>query len=552
MNKNLVINVWLAFLLIATINNGVCQNISWSNQIGSYSRDWGTGITTKNGDYFILGNFAGPFCYLSTDTLFNEGQNSIFFVKYDKSGNEIWSKHLGGDNSSHWADQQGGIISYDSIHDFILIGGVFWGTAVFGSFQLVAQGSDIFIAKYDLNGNCIWAKNFGGPGYEDCSAVTADKSGNVFICGAADEEVHFDSITVQRGGYIAKFDSNGNCSWAKHEVNYEPYFHSMLRPMDIKIIGDDNIIVEGCLSADGILIIDTISIYHPGLYSIMICCFDGSGNVKWVREGLSNATETNSKIGLDSSENIYYTGYFVDSISFNNIRLYSNKGNSDMFVVKYDKNGNVNWAKSAGATSAEGSSVVSDPKGHIYVIGYFNGLASFDGFNITSYSGCDMFLARYTTDGICMGVTQIGNAGYYMGWGVSQDNMGNPYCVVGFWDTISTGTQTFISHGYTDLLLFKCAAITSIEEKSIPQNPQLIIYANPNTGKCNIKIPEDFRNEKNLTLKIFDNNGKMIQNDTVFLDQDKVSVNISAEAKGIYTAVLTNGKKSYTGKIIFQ
>jgi hypothetical protein len=326
----------------------------------------------------------------------------------------------------------------------------------------------------------------------------------------------------------------------------------MLRPMDIKIIGDDNIIVEGCLSADGILIIDTISIYHPGLYSIMICCFDGSGNVKWVREGLSNATETNSKIGLDSSENIYYTGYFVDSISFNNIRLYSNKGNSDMFVVKYDKNGNVNWAKSAGATSAEGSSVVSDPKGHIYVIGYFNGLASFDGFNITSYSGCDMFLARYTTDGICMGVTQIGNAGYYMGWGVSQDNMGNPYCVVGFWDTISTGTQTFISHGYTDLLLFKCAAITSIEEKSIPQNPQLIIYANPNTGKCNIKIPEDFRNEKNLTLKIFDNNGKMIQNDTVFLDQDKVSVNISAEAKGIYTAVLTNGKKSYTGKIIFQ
>jgi len=34
--------------------------------------------------------------------------------------------------------------------------------------------------------------------------------------------------------------------------------------------------------------------------------------------------------------------------------------------------------------------------------------------------------------------------------------------------------------------------------------------------------------------------------------QDKVSVNITAEAKGTYTAVLSNGVKSYTGKIVFE
>jgi hypothetical protein len=552
MHKIFLFNIVLAFLVIANINNGVCQNISWSSQIGSSSWDFGRGITSKNGDYFILGSFTGPFCYLFNDTLTNPGQNSLFLVKYDKSGNEIWSKRLGGDNSSPSAGQQGGIITYDSSFNFILIAGYFWGTATFGSFQLSAQETDIFIAKYSLDGNCLWAKSYGGNGFDYCSGITIDKTGNIFICGDADEEVHFDSITIQRGGYIAKFDSKGNCMWAKHEINFVPNDNSIVQLRDIRIISDGDIIINGSQAVYGLITIDTITINHPGLYSSMICCFDSSGNVKWVREGLSSGTETNSKIGLDSSENIYYTGYFIDSISFNNISLYSNSGNSDMFVVKYDKNGNVKWAKSAGATLARGSSVVSDPKGNIYVIGYFNGLAGFEGFNISSYNGRDMFLARYTTVGICMGVTQLGNAGYYEGWGVSQDNMGNPYCVVEFWDTISTGTQTFISHGYTDLLLFKCAAITGIEEKSIPQNPQLIIYANPNTGKCNIKIPEDFRNEKNLTLQIFDNNGRMVQNILVIMNQEKMSLNLSAEAKGMYTAILSNGKKKYTGEIVLK
>ena len=80
----------------------------------------------------------------------------------------------------------------------------------------------------------------------------------------------------------------------------------------------------------------------------------------------------------------------------------------------------------------------------------------------------------------------------------------------------------------------------------------LIIYANPNTGKCTITIPNEFKTETKLTLQIFDNTGHLLQQIPVEMLQDKVIVNITAEAKGTYTAVLSNGIKSYTGKIIFE
>ena len=83
-------------------------------------------------------------------------------------------------------------------------------------------------------------------------------------------------------------------------------------------------------------------------------------------------------------------------------------------------------------------------------------------------------------------------------------------------------------------------------------NNQLIIYANPNQGKCNITIPDEFQHEKNLTLSIFDNNGKLIQQIPVQMNENKIKLNLQAEAKGIYNVTLSNGSKSYNGKIVFE
>ncbi|HNP98705.1 MAG TPA: T9SS type A sorting domain-containing protein, partial [Bacteroidia bacterium] len=71
-------------------------------------------------------------------------------------------------------------------------------------------------------------------------------------------------------------------------------------------------------------------------------------------------------------------------------------------------------------------------------------------------------------------------------------------------------------------------------------------------GICNIQVPEEFRGEKSLTLKVYGQNGALLKLISIDPGNSHVDLTIENEAKGIYTAILSNGKKQFTGKIIFE
>ncbi len=537
----------LALLLLLSAQS-FSQSINWSAQIGSSSWDGGSGVVDRYGNFYISGGFQGEKCHLGATTLSNGGKNSIFFAKYDPDGNLLWAQRLGGDNSASYAELQGALVFYDSVNNVLFLYGVFWGSAKFGASTLNSQGSDIFVAKYNPDGSCIWAKKYGGAGSDEITGMSLDEAGNIFLCGATSDSAHFDSITISKGGFLAKLDPTGHCIWAKKVTDYDPFFYSKVRFMDLRVF-EGSIYVDGCLSTDKSLWIDTLFINHPGYGSSLLCCFDGSGTIKWVREGVSVATEMYSKIAMDTNGNVYFTGYFRGKIQFGDSLLVTGSGNHEMFLVKFSKNGELLWLRKAGATNAEGRDVVCDPAGNVYVTGVFKGFASFDGFDITAFSGLDTFLARYSPDGTCLGVFHTGGC---EGICVSQDYEGSAYLVTTFMNTITLGSDTFTSYGLDDILLFKCSAITGIEEIRMQNDFRLVICANPNEGTCRITIPEEFLHEKELTLTIFDLHGKVIQRAAVSTNEDRFQVNISAEARGTYPVTLTNGRKSYSGKIIFR
>ena len=65
-------------------------------------------------------------------------------------------------------------------------------------------------------------------------------------------------------------------------------------------------------------------------------------------------------------------------------------------------------------------------------------------------------------------------------------------------------------------------------------------------------MPDDFVNEKNLVLSICDNKGKLIQQKTLQMNEGNIKLNLEQEVKGVYNVVLSNNKKSYNGKIVFE
>jgi hypothetical protein len=71
-------------------------------------------------------------------------------------------------------------------------------------------------------------------------------------------------------------------------------------------------------------------------------------------------------------------------------------------------------------------------------------------------------------------------------------------------------------------------------------------------GKCNITIPEEFLTVPSLTLRIMDSLGRLVSEQTVFRGQNRIQINLEAQAKGVYNASLSNGSKVFYGRIVFE
>jgi len=512
------------------------QEIQWSNHAGGTGMDnGGSSITDNEGNTYYSGIFKGHECYFQTDTLYQYGYNGAFIVKYDSKGNELWAKRYGG-NSSDEVGQGFSDMVYDPSSDMIFC---------VGTIHTNAYGIRNWLTKLDLNGNIIWMKTYPGASLSSgFSALALDENKDIYITGSISTPANFDTIPVAPGSFIARFDNNGNCKWAKRIIASIYYVDIC----GIKVL-NDKIFVSGYMTCDKVIFIDTIKIDHKGLGSSMIMCFDESCNVQWVTEGISKMTYSYSDLAIDKDNNIYYTGCFRDTISFSGNLLITWPGMKDLFFVKMDKNGKVQWLSQTRASIAEGLDLISDSIGNTYVTGYFKGQATFGNDKIVSFSDKDMFLARYNTEGTCNDVIHFANGN---GNGLSQDAEGKPAFIFIFIGTASFGGNKYESYGYSDLVFAKCAALTGIEEPGKTMQNNLSIYANPSNGKCTITIPDEFMNEKQLTLRVFDTRGRLIQQSSIEKADGKIKLNIEAQAKGSYTAVLGNGKKSYTGKIIFR
>jgi len=108
--------------------------------------------------------------------------------------------------------------------------GDFEGSATFGAGEanettLVSTGwRDIFVAKYDGNGDLVWAKQAGGGGHLVSRGIAVGTSGNSYVTGLFVGGITFgageanETTLVIAGStdiFVARYDGNGGLVWAK-------------------------------------------------------------------------------------------------------------------------------------------------------------------------------------------------------------------------------------------------------------------------------------------------------------------------------------------------
>ena len=339
-----------------------------------------------------------------------------------------WVRNAGSTNYDEGFD-----VARDNL-DNIIVTGYADSISNFGGMIVPNFGSsDIIVAKYDSAGQIIWARNAGGEFDDRGYSVITDHENNIIVTGYFNESAVFDTISVLADGiqdaFVAKYDPNGNIQWVQHAGGGK-YFNSGYR---VAVDNQDNILVTGQIYGQVIFAGTSINAgYTDGMFAAK---FDKFGNLLWVNSaGSVGFNDYGYGIASDKNDNVFVCGGFGDVTAIGDTTITS-LGGSDIFLAKYDPDGNFNWVRQAGGSFYNDIAwdLKVDDNGMIYFTGGFGSTASFDNIMLTSVGYEDIFIAKYNSSGFPIWVKQEGLTNVNYGTGLTLDK-GNNITIIGGYD----------------------------------------------------------------------------------------------------------------------
>ena len=192
-----------------------------------------------------------------------------------------------------------------------------------------------------------------------------------------------------------------------------------------------------------------------GETDIYMAKLDINRNWVWIQKAGGFDNDSGSDIVIDRSNNIYITGYFEGIATFGSFSLTSS-GESDVFIAKIDTSGNWLWAKRAGGNiHVKGHRLTPDDMGNCYVTGCFEGSVNFGSYSLTSSGSEDVFVAKIDADGNWQWATGAGGSDWDYGLGIEVDDTGNSYVTGCFQDVATFGPFTITSNDSLDIFVAK-------------------------------------------------------------------------------------------------
>lgn len=557
------IKLLILIIYLPLINNA--QSWQWARQIGGAGVDDWVKIShlDSQDNIYIHGQYAKPKgvnifnnCYIGNDTL--TGSDDSFIAKYDSNGNIYWVSNVNCPYGS-----VGISMINDSVNNYLYIIGTYdQQLSIGGCFLNSGFINSSFIAKLDTSGNCVWAKNIALPSIAStfCSSITFDNNGSLFIVGQTNMNIMIDTCNVSPGTFVAKFDLDGNCLWAETKVHFNSSFQTRMPLYNLKY-NSGRLYLSGIsyfISPSDTIWVDTLYVTNKSGKGFGLLCLNAStGDAIWFRSDgfpfLSDYFRGNANFVVDQFNNLYFAGYFFNYCYLNQDTLYSN-GSASSFLLKYDDYGNLFYYRqfsSTGSFILTTIHLINDNS--LLISGAVSGTSFLNNFTISANTPQDLFIAHLDSMGICKGAVSAG-----LGIGTSVYGTDNSIYLTGTFPpslptgTINIGNNSFTSYGWEDIVFAKHDMITGNGGEIRVSGNQLVIYANPNKGSFRIKVPEDFESDRNLVLDIFDVTGKHIKKQNISYDLQNSTTDIFNAAPGTYNVTLSNGKKVYYGRMIVE
>ncbi|MDA9607316.1 SBBP repeat-containing protein [Candidatus Actinomarina] len=188
---------------------------------------------------------------------------------------------------------------------------------------------------------------------------------------------------------------------------------------------------------------------------IFVAKLNSSGVVQWVYAAGGTGRDRGRKIALDSSGNIYVTGYYWSTVDFGGGNVTSN-GNWDAFLLKLNSSGTFQWVKSYGYNYNDlGRDVAIDSNDNIYMLGNYRGTVDFGGGDEIGANNGDIFLVKFNSSGVFQWVYTAGASATDDSRALALDSNDNPYITGSFRDTVNFGGGNITAANLDDLFILK-------------------------------------------------------------------------------------------------
>jgi hypothetical protein len=265
-----------------------------------------------DGNVVITGFYDSEGITFGSTDLLNAQNNSTddgFVAKMAPDGAVLWAQGVAG------VGMQRGLAVASNAQNEVFLAGLFENSITFGTTTLTSVGStDVVLVKYTAGGAVQWATSVGGPGLDEVSNMAVGPTGMIAMAGTFGGATFTSGTTV-----LTNADDNRTDVFvATFSSAGVPGWADGAGGQEDDVAGDVDIDPSG---------------------SVILCGFYKSGGMEFGTEQLINAND-------------FY---------------------NDLFLVKYDADGVVQWAKSAGGIYQEhafGLGIAAN--GDIVMAGHFD------------------------------------------------------------------------------------------------------------------------------------------------------------------------------------
>jgi hypothetical protein len=368
-------------------------NLLWVHQLGDVRPDQAWDITTDGaGNVICVGHMSAGM----------NDQDAVV-VKYGPDGTERWLERFG-TGDMHY---QTAMVVATNLSKEIIFAGEFDGAFSVGGPTLQPTGGITFyMAKLDQNGNHLWSKGFttSSPFAYNLDGLETGADGNSMLCGALLDSLDVGNGTLKSAGlndiFLARFDADGNAQWSHRYGDAQAQ-----EARDIAMNANGEIAIAG--ATNGSIDFGGGPLTAGSDYDPFVAVLSSSGAHVWSRIFNATSNQYAGSLTWASNHDLLVAWRGTGSLDFGGgMRTISGPTYGVWLTRFFGNNGTHRWSTTVTSSSGMDGQIDED-NGQIVLAGGVGGTVDFGAGSTSGEADYyDLYLAKFD-DGLTAAPSRI-------------------------------------------------------------------------------------------------------------------------------------------------